>query len=119
MRANVEGAPTVLETVGPDFDSDGRGRVSTFTGLPTVIAWGGHEVQWGHDPGSRGEDVKTIYSTADMAEAKRLLDRYGVRYVFVGSLEQEDYSKAALAKFPKLGSVAFTEDGTVVYRIGT
>jgi uncharacterized membrane protein len=119
MRSNVKGAPTVLETVGPDFDPDGRGRVSTFTGLPTVIAWGGHEVQWGHDPGSRGADVQTIYATPDVTEAKRLLDRYDVRYVFVGSLEQEDYSKAALAKFPKLGSVAFTEDGTVVYRIGT
>jgi YYY domain-containing protein len=118
MRSNVRGAPTVLEAVGPDFDADGRGRVSTFTGLPTVIAWGGHEVQWGHDPGSRGEDVKTIYSTADMVEARRLLDRYGVRYVFVGSLEQKDFSKAALAKFAKLGSVAFEDDGTVVYRVG-
>jgi YYY domain-containing protein len=118
MRSNVDGAPTVLETVGPDFDPDGRGRVSTFTGLPTVIAWGGHEVQWGHDPGSRGGDVQAIYSTSDMTEAKRLLDRYDVRYVFVGSLEEKDYSKAALAKFAKLGSVAFEEDGTVVYRIG-
>jgi uncharacterized membrane protein len=53
-----------------------------------------------------------------MTEAKRLLDRYDVRYVFVGSLEEKDYSKAALAKFAKLGSVAFEEDGTVVYRIG-
>ena len=117
MRSNVRGAPTVLETTGPDFDPDGRGRVSTFTGLPTVLAWGGHQVQWGHDPGSRGEDVQTIYSTPDMAEAERLLDRYDVRYVFVGSLEKEDYPEAALAKFSKLGSVAFAEDGTVVYRI--
>ena len=118
MRSNVQGAPTVLEAVGPDFDAEGRGRVSTFTGLPTVVAWGGHEVQWGHDPGARGEDVKTIYSTPDMGEAKHLLNRYDVRYVFVGSLEKKDYSKAALAKFAKLGSVAFTDDGTVVYRIG-
>ena len=118
MRSNVRGAPTVLEATGRDFDPEGRGRVSTFTGLPTVLAWGGHQVQWGHDPGSRGDDVQTIYSTPDMAEAEQLLDRYDVRYVFVGSLEKQDYSEAALAKFSKLGSVAFAEDGTVVYRIG-
>jgi YYY domain-containing protein len=118
MRSSIKGDPTVLEAVGPDFDPEGRGRVSTFTGLPTVFAWGGHEVQWGHNPGARGEDVKTIYSTSDMQQARRLLDQYGVRYVFVGSLEKKDYSKAALAKFTKLGSVVFAEDGTIVYRIG-
>jgi YYY domain-containing protein len=117
MRSNIRGAPTVLEATGRDFDPEGRGRVSTFTGLPTVLAWGGHQIQWGHDPGSRGEDVQTIYSTPDMAKAERLLDRYDVRYVFVGSLEKKDYSEAALAKFSKLGSVAFAEDGTVVYRV--
>jgi YYY domain-containing protein len=119
MRSSIKGDPTVLEEVGPDFDPEGRGRVSTFTGLPTVIAWGGHEVQWGHDPGGRGADVQTIYSTQDVPEARRLLDQYDVRYVFVGSLERKDYSKASLAKFSKLGTVAFESEGTTVYRIGT
>ena len=48
---------------GKDFDPEGRGRVSTYTGLPAVIAWPGHEVQWGHDPGARAADVQQIYGT--------------------------------------------------------
>jgi uncharacterized membrane protein len=113
----VDGPTTILEQVGPDFDPGGRGRVSTYTGLPTVIAWPGHEVQWGHDPGSRSADVKQIYETTDLDVARRLLVEYGVRYVFVGSLERSDYPAAALAKFDRLGTPAFRSGDTVVYRL--
>ena len=83
-----------------------------------MLGWAGHEVQWGHQPGTRARDVDRIYRTSRLSVASKLLAAYDVRYVFVGSLEEKDYSKAALAKFAKLGSVAFEEDGTVVYRIG-
>ena len=43
----------VLEAVGPDYSAFGHARISTFTGRPTVLGWGGHEVQWEHDPGGR------------------------------------------------------------------
>ena len=63
---SLKGNPTVLETVGSDFDFEGRGRISAYTGLPTVIQWPGHEVQWGHDPGRRAKDVRKIYRTTDL-----------------------------------------------------
>ena len=119
LRGAVDGPTTILEQVGPDFDPEGRGRVSTYTGLPTVIAWPGHEVQWGHDPGSRSADVKQIYGTTDLDVARRLLVEYDVRYVFVGSLERDDYPAAALAKFDRLGTPAFRSGDTVVYRLET
>ena len=119
LRENVDGAPVVLEAVGADFDPEGRGRVSTFTGLPTVIAWGGHEVQWGHDPRGRGEAVQRIYGTTDVRVAARLLARYRVRYVFVGTLERSDYPAAGLAKFSRLGRVVFRSGKTRIYRISS
>ena len=91
-RRTLQDDSIVLEAVGNDFDPDGRARVSTFTGLATVMGWSGHEVQWGHDPGSRGRrrpGRSTARPTPD--EARSLLERYGVRYVFVGSLERRDY----------------------------
>jgi YYY domain-containing protein len=112
---SLQGDPTVLETVGSDFDFAGRGRISTYTGLPTVIQWPGHEVQWGHDPGGRARDVKRIYRSTDLETARSLLERYGVRYVVVGGLERQDYPAAALAKFKKLGKPSFRAAGTVVY----
>jgi YYY domain-containing protein len=118
LRHSVKGHPTVLETVGADFDSDGRGRVSTFTGLPAVIEWPGHEVQWGHDPRARAVDVRRIYATPSPRVARRLLDRYGVRFVFVGSLERRDFPASGLAKFAGFGTVAFRSGRTLVYRVG-
>jgi YYY domain-containing protein len=117
LRRSVKGDPTVLETVGADFDPDGRGRVSTFTGLPAVIEWPGHEVQWGHEPGRRAVDVRRIYATLSARVAKRLLDRYDVSFVFVGSLERRDFPPFALAKFGSLGTVAFRSGRTLVYRV--
>jgi YYY domain-containing protein len=117
LRRSVDGAPTLVEAVGPDFDPEGRGRVSTYTGLPSVITWPGHGVQWGHDAGSRIADVQELYATRDIAVARRLLDRYGVRYVFVGSLERRDNPAASLEKFDRLGTVAFRSGATRVYAI--
>ena len=52
------GDAVVLEAFGDDYSAFGHGRISTFTGRPTVIGWAGHEVQWQHDPGSRSADVR-------------------------------------------------------------
>lgn len=117
LQANVRGAPTILEAVGVQYDPNGHARVSTYTGMPTVVGWPGHEGEWAHDVGSRPDDVKTIYSTTDLALARSLLQRYNVRYVFVGSLEQKDYPAAGLAKFAQLGAPVFSQDGTVIYAV--
>jgi YYY domain-containing protein len=117
LRSHVRGAPTILEAFGPDFSPDGHARISTYTGLPTVIGWAGHEVQWGHDPGSRPDDVRLLYSTLNLERARRLLVRYGVRYVVVGSLERAEYPAAGLAKFDRLGDRVVEADGTVVFEI--
>jgi uncharacterized membrane protein len=82
-----------------------------------VLGWAGHELQWSHSPGTRYQDVLLIYNTLDVMEAHRLLDRYAVRYVVVGSLERKDYPVEALAKFVRLGSVVYDDGGTTVYEV--
>jgi YYY domain-containing protein len=110
---------TVLEAGGPDFDPDGTARVSTFTGLPTILGWGGHEVQWGHQPGRRSKDVEQIYRTSSLAVARKLLAGYDVRYVFVGSLERQRYPASGLRKFARIGRPVFSRGRTTVYRLDT
>ena len=117
LQANVRGAPTIAEAVGVQYDPAGHARVSTFTGLPAVVGWPGHEGEWAHDVGTRPDDVKTLYSTTDPALARALLARYGIRYVFVGSLERADYPPPGLAKFAQLGRAVFADGGTIVYEI--
>ena len=117
LRDHAPDDAVILEAVGPDYSGFGHARISTFTGRSTVLGWAGHEVQWKHDPGSRAADVKTIYTTTDATEARRLLEQYGVRYVVVGPIERADYGEAGLAKWDDMGRRVFDRDGT--HRVAT
>jgi uncharacterized membrane protein len=119
LRANTPGSAVVLEAVGPDYSAFGEGRISTFTGRPTVLAWPGHELQWDHQPGNREADVKTLYTTTDLAEARRVIDRYGVSYVVFGPIERTTYGDAGLRKWDQLGTKVFDEGGTAIWRLST
>ena len=93
----------MLESVGDDYSAFGHARISTFTGLPTVLGWPGHELQWGHDAGRGAADVARMYERRRGRRARTLLRRYGVRYVVVGPLERTDYGDAGVAKWDQLG----------------
>jgi uncharacterized membrane protein len=114
LRAHVGGAPVVLEAVG---EGGLHARVATFTGLPTVIGWPGHERQWNHPAGTRPKDVASIYRTTDAGEARGLLARYRVRYVVLGSVERAEYPGPGLEKFATIASPVFSSAGTAVYRV--
>lgn len=109
---------TVLEAVGGAYSE--YGRISASTGVPTVIGWPGHEHQWrgttsGFD--RRVEAVRTIYTTGDVEEARRLLDMYDITYVYIGTRERTQYSPVRLAKFGQLGQPVFEQQGVVIYRV--
>ncbi len=68
--------------------------ISTFSGMPTVLGWVGHESQWrgGYEEiGSRQADVKELYSTSIWERAKAILDMYNIRYIVVGNTELSTY----------------------------
>ena len=93
----------IVEAVGDDYSR--FGFISASTGLPTVLGWKGHEIQWrgSSEPfAGREEDIKSIYSGQDPGEAFGLLNRYGVRYVYLGSRERERYGVSALAGVQRL-----------------
>jgi YYY domain-containing protein len=118
LRANTPGDAVVLEAFGEDYSAFGHGRISTFTGRPTVLGWAGHEVQWQHDPAGREEDVRRLYTTTDLTAARGLLDRYGVQYVVVGPIERTTYGSGGEPKWDRLGERVYDRAGTTVWRIG-
>ena len=81
------------------------------------MGWTGHELQWGHDPGTRRDDVDLLYTTPDVAVASPLLERYDVRYVVVGPIERADHGDAGLGKWDQLGRRVFDREGTTVWRL--
>ncbi len=108
----------VLEAVGGDYSA--FGRISAATGVPTVLGWPGHQRQWrgSSDPfEGREQDVATIYKTRDAQEAKDLLARYDVDYVYVGTREREKYGEDGLSKFSSFMGVVFNEGAVTLYRM--
>lgn len=68
--------------------------ISTFSGMPTLLGWIGHEAQWrgGYlEIGSRQSDLRVLYSTSDWSQAESMIDLYNIRYIVVGELERQTY----------------------------
>ena len=101
------------------------GRISIYTGLPSVVGWQWHQQQQRWDyrfaVDQRIDDVNTIYRTSDPAEALALLNKYGVTYVYVGQLEKLYYPSTGLEKFEaELGSSLskiVVNDEVTIYRV--
>ena len=108
----------IVEAVGDDYSD--YGRISAGTGLPTVLGWKGHERQWrGSSRPFRGreEDVVQIYRSDDPMEALRLLERYDVRYVYVGRRERASYGETGMEKFDSFLRTAFTAQDVTIYEM--
>ncbi len=121
LNQNVTGTPIILEATGDGSEiKPARSRISSWTGLPTVLGWYEHETQWrGTDIEQRQRlpDVTAIYSTTDQDAARSLLRRYGVAYVLVGERERKQYPAAGLAKFDRMFPIAFQQGTVTLYRV--
>ncbi len=109
----------VAEASIPGASYTSYGRVSTHTGLPTVLGWPGHESQWrggAVEMGSRQDDLQRLYQTTNWTEAEALLQQYHVRYVYLGSLENSAY-RVSEVKFQNHLQVAFQQGQVTVYEV--
>ncbi len=117
LNDHAPAGAVVLEAAGPDYSAFGHARISTFTGLPSVLGWAGHERQWGHAVGDRAAEIDRAYTSPTAAAARDVLERHDVRYVVVGPLERTDYGDAGVAKWDQLGERVFDAGGTTVWEI--
>ncbi|HEX5691053.1 MAG TPA: DUF2298 domain-containing protein, partial [Roseiflexaceae bacterium] len=106
MRQNIRGTPLVLEAQTEAYRWGGR--VSIYTGLPTLLGWPVHESQQravvyvGPVLGSRRALVTQIYNSTVPSDTLQLLHLYGIEYVYVGQLERALYDADGLATFDSM-----------------
>ncbi|MCC7205811.1 MAG: hypothetical protein IT323_00800 [Anaerolineae bacterium] len=110
------------------------GRVSALTGIPTLLGWDNHENQWRgptfaelnnltyvvEQTGeqrleTRYDAIANLYNTLDVAEARAIVARYGITYIYIGPTERRDFDAAGLAKFERLTPVC-QSGSAAVYR---
>ncbi len=125
MQDNIEGSPVLIEANTPLYRWGSR--FSIYTGLPTVIGWDWHQrqqraaVQNDLTIQDRINDVAEFYNTLSLTKARQILERYGVKYIIVGQLEQAYYEAAGLSKFPALEGQAwravYRDLDTTIYEV--
>jgi len=89
----------VAEAVSPTGGSYTQyARVATFSGQPAVLGWTGHESQWrggASEMGSRQPDLTRLFCTPDWLEALQIIQKYSIKYIFLGDLERNTYTRAS------------------------
>ncbi len=106
-----------MEAVGGSYSE--FNRVSGQTGFPTVLGWPGHESQWrggGLEMGTREGDVQTLYRTMNWDEAREILQRYRIKYIFIGSLERSSL-RVAEEKFAANLPIVFQNETVTIYAV--
>jgi uncharacterized membrane protein len=91
-------------------------RISVYTGLPTVLGWSNHEGQWRDDAlqGSRGQDIETLYTANDWLITQDIINRYNIRYIFVGDLERSTFHVNE-EKFNRFLKPVFQQGNVTIY----
>ena len=118
INKNIKGQPIILEAQGDSYTD--YARVSTNTGLPTVLGWTVHEWLWrgSYDiPEPRIPEVQTLYEAESIGDTKKLIDKYSIQLVFIGALEKEKYPKLNEQKFKVLGKIIYQNGKTKIYKI--
>ena len=106
----------ITEAVGPDYSN--FGRISAFTGLPTIVGWVGHEQQWRKNTEEitqRTEDLEIIYTSTDGQEVKNVLNKYGIKYIYSGDRERKSYGQNKLSNFEQFLNVVYSEQQVIIY----
>lgn len=117
LKRNVEGQSIIVEAVGESYTD--FARVSANTGLPTILGWRVHEWLWRgsfEEPGKRTEEVRQIYESPSLKETRELLEKYEVKYLFLGSLERKQYPGLLEEKFNQLARIVFSSNKTKIYK---
>ena len=114
IRENIDGLPVILEA--PGNPGTWGGRISAFTGLPTVL--GSPDVQRQQRPGMEREvdwrlaDISAIYgSTGSYQDIVPWWSATMCEYIVVGQLEQVTYGAGSLAKFDQAVQIGLLASG--------
>ena len=116
MISDSDSSDVLLEAVGEWFD---MGLISRSTGIPNIINWPGHQLQWRNNSNEiflRENHVKEIYQTQDINQTKTLISNYNIKYIYVSDRERKKYGQTGLEKFDLFFEEVFQEDGIIIYK---
>ncbi len=122
VRQNIPANVIVLEGRGASYRSE-QNRISTYTGRATLLGWEGHELQWRGSSYSsqaqgRTQALETVYQKGTVAEIQQALQKWDIRYVFLGPEERRQYkiSEGRLTQLERALEPVYSAGAFRIYR---
>ncbi len=120
INKNIKRQPVMLEAQGDSYTD--FARISSNTGLPTILGWTVHEWLWrgSYDvPSPRINEVDLLYNSKDINQTMYLISKYKVGYAYFGSLELQKYPNLSEDKFRKIGDLVYQNQSVRIYKINS
>ena len=119
LDENAAPDAVILEAPGNSYTNDNF--ISAFTGRPTLLGWGGHELQWRgnyDEPGRREPLIGAIYKNQSPELIRQTVNEFGIQYLIVGPREREKYkiSPNTEASYQQLWEPVFDAGSYTIYR---
>tara|TARA_Y100000590_G_scaffold468315_1_gene650639 strand:+ start:4976 stop:7306 length:2331 start_codon:yes stop_codon:yes gene_type:complete len=118
LQKDKDASAVLVEAPGGGYND--YGRISSSTGIPTLIGWIGHETQWrGTNDAfeARLIDVANIYTSPNLEITKAILSKYNVKYVYIGHREVGHFTEEQLGKFGLFMDLVFNSGNVYIYQI--
>ena len=111
---NVRGTPVIAEAA-ISYYREGGLRVSSYTGLPTLVGMHQNEQRYGDIVSRREDQARTLFDTTDQNVALDLIGQLDISLIYVGQLERAPklYAPAGITKFEQMAQAGALQ---VVYR---
>ncbi len=118
LRENMPPGTVVLQAAGGSYSE--AGWIAAATGLPTLLGWDFHELQWRgtfDEPARRHPIIQAIYQSTDINQVSKLLNQENVDCVYVGPFERQTYnlSPPQVDKFARFMTPVYQQGAVVIY----
>ena len=117
FKKNANSTDVILEAVGPDYSQ--FSRISSGTGFSTVLGWTGHEYQWRGNLkiiNERKDDIARLYSSVDVDESQILINKYDIKYIYVGKNERNVYGSQGIDKFYEMMDLVYKGSDVLIFK---
>lgn len=125
IKENIQNQCVILQSASYSSSYTANGLVSVFTGNPTVLGWHAHEWIWRStkdyqapvELGIRYNDIAQIYTGTSKNNVQALLRKYNVSYIYIGAIEEQNYSNINYNLLFELGTVVYNKNNVYIIKV--
>tara|TARA_B100001094_G_scaffold321140_1_gene368404 strand:- start:88 stop:1479 length:1392 start_codon:yes stop_codon:yes gene_type:complete len=125
MKENLQNTVIMAEGISPLYSWSNR--FSIYSGFPSVIGWDWHQTQQREYNRSlineRKNDINELYSSDYIDTKIKIINKYNIELIVIGTLEKLYYPKNGISSFEILEqnnilSKLYSSENVIIYQVG-